>query len=47
VIDVVLGHDVPELARATLKMLVDTKNAMPNKNQSSIVPFAISTRENI
>jgi hypothetical protein len=27
VIDVVLAHDVPELARATLKMLVDIKNA--------------------
>jgi len=47
VIDVVLAHDVPELARATLKMLADIKNAMPNKKQSSVVPFAIYTSENI
>jgi hypothetical protein len=47
VIDVVLAHDVPELARATLKLLVDSKSAMPNKKQSSIVPFAIYTSENI
>jgi LacI family transcriptional regulator len=36
VIDVVLAHDVPELARATLKMLVDIKNATLDKKQSSI-----------
>jgi LacI family transcriptional regulator len=47
VVDVVLAHDVPELARATLKMLVDIKSAVPNKKQSSIVPFAIYTSENI
>ena len=47
VIDVVLAHDVPELARATLKMLVDIKNARPDKKQSSIVPFGIYTSENI
>ena len=46
-IDVVLAHDVPELARATLKMLVDIKNAMPDKKQSSIIPFGIYTSENI
>jgi len=47
VIDVVLAHDVPDLARATLKMLVDIKNAMPDKKQSSIIPFSIYTSENI
>jgi LacI family transcriptional regulator len=47
VIDVVLAHDVPALARATLKMLIDIKNALPSKKQSSIVPFTICTSENI
>jgi len=46
-IDVVLAHEVPELARATLKMLVDITNAARGKKQSSIIPFAIYTSENI
>ena len=47
VIDVVLAHDVPELAQATLKMLVDIKNTTRDKKQSSMIPFAIYTSENI
>jgi hypothetical protein len=47
VIDVVLAHDVPELARARLKMLVDIKNATLDRKQSSIIPLPIYTSENI
>ena len=47
VIDVVLAHDVPELARSALNMLVDLKNAPTGRKQSSIVPFEIYTSENI
>jgi len=46
-IDVVLAHDVPELARSALNMLVDLKSAPTGRKQSSIVPFEIYTSENI
>jgi len=46
-IDLVLAHDVPELARSTIKMLVDLKKAPPGRKQSVIVPFNIYTSENI
>jgi hypothetical protein len=31
----------------TLKLLVDSTNATPDRKQSSIIPFAIYTSENI
>ena len=46
-IDLVLSHNLPELARSTLKMLVDLKKTPPSRKQSSIVPFDIYTSENI
>jgi LacI family transcriptional regulator len=46
-IDLVLSHDVPELARSTLKMLVDLKRTPPTRKQSVVVPFNIYTSENI
>lgn len=46
-IDLVLAHDVPELARSTLKMLVDLKKTPSARKQSVVVPFNIYTSENI
>jgi LacI family transcriptional regulator len=46
-IDLVLSHNLSELARSTLKMLVDLKKAQPGRKQSSVVPFDIYTSENI
>jgi LacI family transcriptional regulator len=46
-IDLVLAHDLPELARSTIKMLADLKKAPPGRKQSVIVPFNIYTSENI
>jgi len=45
-IDLILDHDLPQLARAAIKMLIDIKTA-PSKKQSAIVPFTIYTSENI
>lgn len=45
-IDLVLDHDLPQLARSAIKMLIDIKTA-PSKKQSAIVPFTIYTSENI
>jgi LacI family transcriptional regulator len=46
-IDLVLAHDVPELARSALKMVADLKKAPPGRKQSVVVPFNIYTSENI
>jgi LacI family transcriptional regulator len=46
-IDLVLGHDVPELARSALRMLADLKKAPSARKQSVVVPFNIYTSENI
>jgi LacI family transcriptional regulator len=46
-IDLVLAHDVPELARSALKMLADLKKAPSARKQSVVVPFNIYTSENI
>ena len=46
-IDVVLAHNVPELARSALRMLIDLKNAPTGRKQSSVVPFEIYTSENV
>ena len=46
-IDLVLAHDLPELARSSIKMLVDLKKAPPGRKQSVVVPFNIYTSENI
>jgi len=46
-IDLVLAHDVPELARSTLKILVDLKKTPSTRKQSVVVPFNIYTSENI
>jgi LacI family transcriptional regulator len=46
-IDLVLAHDVPELARSAIKMLVDLKKAPSARKQSVVVPFNIYTSENI
>jgi LacI family transcriptional regulator len=46
-IDLVLAHDLPELARSTIKMLADLKKAPSVRKQSVIVPFNIYTSENI
>jgi LacI family transcriptional regulator len=46
-IDLVLAHDVPELARSALKMLADLKKAPAARKQSVVVPFNIYTSENI
>jgi len=46
-IDLVLAHDVPGLARSTLKMLADLKKTPSARKQSVVVPFNIYTSENI
>ncbi|MBV8099814.1 MAG: LacI family DNA-binding transcriptional regulator [Verrucomicrobia bacterium] len=46
-IDLVLAHDLPELARSALKMLADLKKAPSARKQSVVVPFNIYTSENI
>lgn len=46
-IDLVLAHDVPELARSALKLVADLKKASPGRKQSVVVPFNIYTSENI
>jgi LacI family transcriptional regulator len=46
-IDLVLSHNLSELARSTLKMLIDLKKIPPGRKQSAIVPFDIYTSENI
>ena len=46
-IDLVLSHNLTELARSTLKMLIDLKKTPPGRKQSAIVPFDIYTSENI
>jgi LacI family transcriptional regulator len=45
-IDIIIDHDLPQLARSAIKMLIDVK-AAPSKKQSAIVPFTIYTSENI
>jgi hypothetical protein len=52
VIDVVLVHDVPELARARLKMLVDIKNATAaamtrSRSESSLKSDFLSVKTGI
>jgi LacI family transcriptional regulator len=46
-IDLVLAHDLPELARSALKMLADLQKVPAGRKQSVIVPFNIYTSENI
>jgi LacI family transcriptional regulator len=46
-IDLVLSHDLGELARSALTMLVDLKKTPPGRKQSVVVPFNIYTSENI
>ena len=45
-VDIVLDHDLSQLARSATKLLVDVK-AAPGKKQSAVVPFTIYTSENI
>jgi LacI family transcriptional regulator len=46
-IDLVLAHDLPELARSSIKMLGDLKRIPSARKQSVVVPFNIYTSENI
>ena len=46
-IDLVLAHDVRELARSAVKMLTDLRKAPSTRKQSAVVPFNIYTSENI
>jgi LacI family transcriptional regulator len=45
-IDLVIDHDLLQLARSAIRMLIDIKTA-PGKKQSAIVPFTIYTSQNI
>jgi LacI family transcriptional regulator len=45
-VDLVLDHDLWQLARSAIKLLIDVK-AAPGKKQSAVVPFTIYTSENI
>jgi LacI family transcriptional regulator len=46
-IDVILDHDLTQLAQSAIKMLIDFKTVGLGKKRSAIVPFTIYTSENI
>jgi ABC-type sugar transport system substrate-binding protein len=46
-VDVILAPDVPELARATIRMCLKLKQAPHLTKQTAIVPFVIYTSENV